>query len=83
VEITKFSAVTAARPRTLTQGSPLTLRRRGEGWRVTSGVAGASYMRGVNPSLINHNSTVPTAVAGTRDAFGAAEQAAPPRGVPR
>ena len=90
MEITTFSAVTVARPRALTQGSPLALRRRGEGWRVTPGLAGASYMRTGHPSvpsLSNHNSIAPMVigvpVAGTRDAFGAAKQAAPPRGVPR
>jgi hypothetical protein len=93
VTISNFA--TAAAPRTLSAlGSPFTLPTGAAAWRervpslgVPAGMGDAAVPGQNHPS---HNSitaairstVVPTANAGT-DVYGAAKQAAPPRGVPR
>jgi hypothetical protein len=90
VTITNFA--TAAAPRTLSAlGSPFTLPTGVAAWRLRVPSVGVpAGMRDLGQQHPSHNSipaairstVVPTANVGT-DVYGAAKQAAPPRGVPR
>src|SRR3954465_9981902 len=88
VEFTNIPTPAAARPRALSMGggSALALRTGVSPWRVTSAAPGTSYMRSdlVRCSPL-HNSIRTTDVVvpapAVRAGFGAAKQAAPPRGV--
>src|SRR3954451_10748019 len=88
VELTKIPTPPVARPRALSVvGAPIAQRTGVSAWRVTSAAPAASYMRSdlVRCTTL-HNSIRTTDVVVPVPAgrgFGAAKQAAPPRGVPR
>lgn len=83
MEMTKIPTPAAARLRAL---SPVALRTDASPWPVTSAARAASYMRTDVRCTADHNSILTTDVVVPAPAgvgFGAAKQAAPPRGVPR